>query len=187
MVPLSVTLEGPITLGFPLLRDKNNLENRPSIFIKSISLSAFQISLLNRVIQVLVSAILVILLNYLSANFYAEEKKNHEMPYSPVSLKQGLPIQTRLYARPGIHLPLPPSVGNKDVHCCTCLQSSPVSPVISCPFRPQPRVSCLPFLTGHQGGCGAGVLYRLLRWVIRPLLFYAFCADLSCSFHSCRY
>lgn len=75
MVPLSVTLEGPITLGFPLLRNKNNLKNRPSIFIKSISLSAFQISLLNRFIQVLVSAILVILFNYLSANFYAEEKK----------------------------------------------------------------------------------------------------------------
>lgn len=86
MVLLSVTLEGPITLGFPLLRNKNNLENRPSIFIKSISLSAFQISLLNRFIQVLVSAILVILFNYLSANFYTEEKKNHEMLYSPVSL-----------------------------------------------------------------------------------------------------
>lgn len=116
-----------------------------------------------------------------------KKKKSRDALFPSLSLKRGLPIQTRLYARPGIHLPLPPSVGNKDVHCCTCLQSSPVSPVISCPFRPQPRVSCLPFLTGHQGGCGAGVLYRLLRWVIRPSLFYAFCADLSCSFLSCRY
>lgn len=88
MVPLSVTLEGPITLGFPLLRDKNNLEKRPSIFIKSISLSAFQISLLNRVIQVLVSAILVILLNYLSANFYAEEKKKITRCLIPQSLSE---------------------------------------------------------------------------------------------------
>lgn len=75
MVPLSVTLKGPITLGFPLLRSKNNLTNRPNIFIKSISSSAFQISLLNGFIQVLVSAIFAILLNYLSANFYADEIK----------------------------------------------------------------------------------------------------------------